>query len=128
MKAFDGSSYSNLPGKTFFLYYALAMALKLKRPIIWVVTQSRVILFTKKGHQIINMALDAYDFPANTLVLCDSNDAVHSPPDDFLAPDTTFFIVQVTSPAASRWGWASRRLAETWPMSLWTWDEMRTAG
>ncbi|KAI1785082.1 hypothetical protein LXA43DRAFT_1100710 [Ganoderma leucocontextum] len=96
-------------GKTRFLQYAFARALKEHIPVAFCNSPAE------------------YYFCDGVQALADSNESLESPPHIFLDRSQLCYTIQATSPQPVRWrGWAKEReSAEYWVLSCWARDEVR---
>ena len=112
-------------GKSYFLRFALAKALESGRPVAFCLNAKFFILFDSDGPKELKYDVSYHELPPNTLALCDSNSSLSSPPEPFVHPDSSSFIVQATSPKLARWyEWSKQKRAKIWTMDLWTKEEI----
>jgi hypothetical protein len=113
-------------GKSYFLRFALAKALESGRPVALCLNANSFVLFDSDGPKELKYVdVSEHRLPPNTLALCDSNSALSSPPNPFVSPSSTSFIVQATSPKVARWyEWSKQKRAYIWTMDLWSKEEI----
>jgi hypothetical protein len=116
-------------GKSLFLLYALAKALKQKRSVIYCTNDSEFLVFDENGVQWRNMIhYVIYPTGPDVLVLCDCNPDLPSPPACFVNPMSISqaCIVQAAQIQTYCWKeWSKQMTARIWPMQLWSSEEMK---
>ncbi|PIL26848.1 hypothetical protein GSI_11028 [Ganoderma sinense ZZ0214-1] len=135
--AYNGKHYEGLVvtgqpgiGKTRFLHYALARALKEHIPVAFCDGAQSYYFCDATGCRLYSTAdrvLHKVEPGKFFLALVDSNAAVKSPPQVFIDRSQFCYTVQATSPQPDRWrNWAKEReAAEYWVMSPWVKSEVR---
>ena len=129
VKSFVETSTDSLPGKTLFLYYALAQALKDQIPVVFQVSRDQpAVLFTDAGPKLLPAPILIEAIPDNALALIDAMACSPEPAGAFTAKFARCFTVISTSPQGGRYRqWAKEKMAKIRPMALWTEKEMDQA-
>lgn len=104
-------------GKSLFLRYALAHAIKAQIPVAWCADSTLFYFFDSNGvsHRVYNHV------PLGCkLALFDTVTGLESPVAAFYGPDRGVFVIQATSPKLTRWKeWSKQAKAEIWVMDIW---------
>ncbi len=121
---------TDVAGKTRFLDYAFARALRERIPVAFCTSPGEYYFCDGTGCRLYPTAhLVLHDVEPGKyfLALVDSNESVKIPPHTFIDRSQRCYTVQAASPRPGRWcNWTEERpTSEFWVTALWTRDEIR---